>query len=101
MRDRIEYAGQTVKIKNKVGSNLQGEDMSGKEFVIQDWAENVFGCSWINAIGLQMVMEYYIRVLFSRENNGVPLFNDDVVYGKVDGADCLFHVKELELPAAE
>ena len=98
MRDKIDYVGQTVKIKSNVGSNLRGEDMSGKDFTIQDWAENIFGGSWVNSIGLQMVMEYYIRILFSRENNGVPLFGEDVVCGTVGEEECLFHIKELELP---
>lgn len=97
MRDKFERAGQTVKVKQGVGRDLQCGDMSGAEFVIEDWCENVLGCSWMNANGNPAALEYAMRSGLNGKNNAVPTFSDDVLYGKIGGLGHLFHINELEL----
>ena len=97
MREKFKYAGKTVKIKNGVGNGLQVDDMSGMDFAIEDWCENVLGCSWMFANGNPAALEYAVRSSKYGSNNNVPAFSDDVVYGKVGILGHLFHVNELEL----
>lgn len=97
MRKKFERAGETVKIKSGTGKSMSGEDMSGEFFVIEDWCENVLGCSWMDANGNPAAMEYAVRSAFNGSNNHVPMFSDDVLYGKVRSLGHLFHINELEL----
>ena len=97
MREKFKYAGKTVKIKNGVGKGMQVGDMSGMDFTIEDWCENVIGCSWMNANGNPAALEYAMRTGFFGSNNDVPTFSNDVVYGKVGMLGHLFHINELEL----
>lgn len=99
MRKRVpfEHAGKKVKVKEGVGKGLQVDDMSGMDFVIEDWCENVLGCSWMNANGNPAAMEYAIRIAENGQNNDVPIFSNDVVYGKIGGFGHLFHINELNL----
>ena len=100
MRDKFIHAGKTVKAKNGVGINSFGQDMSGAEFVIEDWCENVLGRSWMVADGNPAALEYAMRTGLNRDENRpyVPTFSDDVVYGKVGSFGHLFHINEPELP---
>lgn len=93
-----KYAGKIVKTKSDVGVSSFDEDLSNKEFRIEDWAENVFGCSWLDANGNPAALEYALRIGFYGENNNVNLFSEDVLYGKVGYFGHLFHVNKLELP---
>lgn len=61
MREKFKYAGETVKIKNGVGKGFQVGDMSGMDFTIEDYCENVIGCSWMNANGNPAALEYAMR----------------------------------------
>lgn len=97
MRDRYEYAGATAKLKSGVGCDMVGNDMSGKPFVIEDWFENVVGCSWMAANGNPTALIYAMRTAKNGANNGVYPFSNDVVYGKVDGMGFAFHVNEFEV----
>lgn len=98
MRGKYKYRGETVRVKNKVGLSSFGEDLSNKEFRIEDWAENVLGCSWLDAQGNPAALEYALRIGFFGKNNNVAPFSNDVLYGKVGCFGHLFHVNELELP---
>lgn len=98
MREKCKYAGKMVKIKNGVGKGFQVGDMSGMDFTIEDWCENVLGCSWMNANGNPAALEYAVRSALNGFNNDVSTFSNDVVYGKVGILGHLFHVNELELP---
>lgn len=69
MREKFKHAGETVKIKNGVGKGLQVGDMSGMDFTIEDWCENVLGCSWMNANGNPAALEYAMRTGFFGSNN--------------------------------
>lgn len=97
MRDIFEHAGKTVRVKSGVGINTLGQDMSGQEFVVEDWCENVLGISWMNANGNPAALEYAMRSGFNGSNNDVPTFSNDVVYGKIGGFGHLFHINELGL----
>lgn len=92
MREKSKYAGCTVKIKENAGDGL-----SGREFVVEDWCENVLGCSWMDANGNPTALEYAVRLVIFGKNNNVPMFSNDVLYGKVAGMGYLLHVNELEL----
>ena len=97
MREKSVYAGKTVKIKNGVGVGLAVGDMSGQDFVVEDWCENLWGRSWMGMDGNPTALEYAIRTGFNGQNNNVPVFSDDVLYGKVGAFAHLFHINELEL----
>lgn len=97
MRARFEKAGEIVKIKSGVGVSTTGQDMSGLDFVIEDWWENIAGCSWLFANGNPAAIEYAIRNACYGDNNNVPLLSGDVLYGKVGPFGHLFHINELEL----
>lgn len=97
MREQFAKSGETVKVKSGVGRGLQVGDMSGMDFVIEDWCENVLGCSWMYANGNPAALEYAARTGINGKNNNVPTFSDDVLYGKVGMLGHLFHVNELEL----
>lgn len=96
MREKSVYAGKTVKIKNGVGKGLMVPDMSGMDFVVEDWAENLLGCPWWAANGNPAAMEYAVRTGVNGRNNNVP-DDDEVLGGKVGIYSHLFHVNELEL----
>ncbi len=97
MREKFKYAGQTVKTKQGVGISSFGQDMSGQDFIVEDWWENVTGCSWMNADGNLAALEYAIRSAKYGDNNNVPLLGNDVVYGKIGPFGHIFHVSELEI----
>lgn len=97
MRDRYEYAGATAKLKDGVGYDTIGNDLSGEVFFVEDWFENVAGCSWMAANGNPTALIYAMRIAKNGANNGVYPFSNDVVYGKVDGLGFAFHVNEFEV----
>ena len=96
MRTKSEYAGCKVKIKENVGHGMTG-DLSGQEFAVEDWCENVLGCSWMYANGNPAALEYAVRSATFGKNNNVPMFSNDVMYGTVGMFGHLIHVNELEL----
>lgn len=100
MRDKCLLAGKTVKTKSGVGHGMQRYDLSGMDFVVEDWCENVLGYSWMNANGNPAALEYAMRTGIFGKNNNVPISND-VVYGKINGLGHLFHVNELEIKAGD
>lgn len=51
----------------------------------------------MNATGNSADLEYAIRHAKYGDNNGVPLFGNDVVYGKIGPFAHIFHVNELEI----
>lgn len=97
MREPFKRAGDTIKVKSGVGKGLQCGDMSGADFVIEDWCENVLSGSWMYANGNPAALEYAMRTASNGNNNHVPTFSDDVLYGKIGMFGHLFHVNELEL----
>lgn len=96
-RKDFEYKGKNVKVKQGVGKSSFGEDMSGEDFEIEDWWENISGVSWMDSNGNPAALEYAIRSAVYGKNNNVPAFSNDVVYGKINGFGHIFHINELEL----
>lgn len=91
-RKRSPYAGCEVKTRPDVGkSPFTGEDLGDQVFLVEDWWENVYGCSWMVADGNPAAMFYAVR---SVTRGSVP-FDNEVLYGKIDGMGFLFHVSEL------
>jgi hypothetical protein len=72
-------AGKTVILKN------------GQRFVVEDWWQNISGKSWQDCDGNVLCLHYAIRA----GSAGITL-DDEVIYGKIDGEDCLVHSSELE-----
>lgn len=67
---------------------------TGDLFVVEDWADRVFGRSWGVMDGNPTAMKYAIRSGLS----DLPT-DDEVLYGKVAGFAHLIHVSEIEVPA--
>ena len=83
MREKSVYAGKIVKIKNGVGRGLMVPDMSGMDFMIEDWCDNLLGCQWWQANGNPAAIEYAIRTGINGRNNNVP--DDNEVLGGQSG----------------
>ncbi|MEV4271970.1 hypothetical protein [Micromonospora aurantiaca (nom. illeg.)] len=90
IRERSPLAGQTVTIRADVPR------LGGKQYVVEDWWQNVTGGSWMDAEGNPAALIYAMRSGLT----GIPTDNE-VLYGKVDGLGQLVHVSELAAePAA-
>lgn len=77
--------GKTVRIKNGVGFGLVADDLSLKEFVIEDYAHKMFG-NQQNAL----TVEYEKRT-------GHKANDKNILCGKVGELRHLFHLSELEV----
>ncbi len=65
---------------------------TGQAYVVEDWFDRVFGQSWtLTNVGNYAVGQYALR---QARDDTLP-FDDDVVYGKVDGLGVVAHVTEL------
>lgn len=73
-------AGKTVKLKANIGIGLHGEELGGSAFVVEDWADNVLGCSVWMAGGNPAALEYAMRAGLG--NSSIP-FDCKAVYGKI------------------
>lgn len=82
MREKSKYAGQVLKVKE-----------TGEDFIVEDWCENVLGCSWMYANGNPTAMMYGVKAGCT----GLPIDNQ-VLYGKIGGMGALFHESELDVP---
>lgn len=78
-QDEFIWAGQTVTLR------------SGAEFRAEDWADRVFGRSWMMMNGNPCALKYAVRA--GCEN--LPIDNE-VVYGKVGAFAELVHVSEID-----
>jgi hypothetical protein len=63
-----------------------------QEFVVEDWWDHLTGGSWGDADGNPACLKYAMRTGFS---DGIPAFDNEVVYGHVDGLGHLLHESEL------
>lgn len=95
MRETHPMAGRTVRLREGIGLFfLNGEVAGGKDFIVEDWVQNVFGCSVWEANGNPAAMEYAMRT--GTNGNNTPMDNE-VVYGKVAGLGHIVHNSELEV----
>ena len=86
MKERHTMAGKTVILKCKPDP----DGLNGKEFVVEDYWENITGESWMKCNGNPACMKYAMRAALA----GLPTDNN-VVYGKVGCFGHLVHVSEL------
>lgn len=94
IRERSPYAGASVKVRGEsIKDPMSGVLLSGKDFVIEDWWENVYGESWMFSNGNPAALSYAFRIGMQHG----PIDND-VLYGKIDGIGYLLHISELSLP---
>lgn len=91
MRDQHPLSGKTVRLNDTASDHTQNAVVPGALYRIEDWLINVSGGrSWRDTVGNWAVRHYGARV----ERNGLP-FDDEVVYGKIDGLGHAVHVSEL------
>jgi hypothetical protein len=81
-------AGQTVTLSAKA-QDARGRVIPGAEFRIEDWADRVFGKSWMDMNGHPASLVYAIR------SAGYTPIDDEVVYGKINHIGDVVHVTEL------
>lgn len=87
-RARHPLAGQTVRLKEGIMPFMVG-DAAGAEFVVEDWACNVFGCSVWDMNGNPAALEYAIRI------SSTHPIDDNAVYGKVGIFAHIVHDTEI------
>lgn len=92
MRDAHPLAGKTVKLADHAGPCFMGDRLDGAEFTVEDWAENVLGCSVWAAYGNPAALEYAIRIVCSGKNT---LIDNNAVYGKVGIFARIVHDSEI------
>jgi hypothetical protein len=92
-KEKSEYAGQTLKIKEGV-EHPQIENVDQLEFRVEDWWDRVSGKSWMISEGNPACIVYAMRTGMSKLQ--IPT-DDEVLYGKIGPFGHLFHIKELEL----
>jgi hypothetical protein len=85
IRERSPLAGQTVTIRADVA------EIGGQEYRVEDWWQNVYGGSWMDANGNPAALNYALRAGFA----GLPTDNE-VLYGKVGPFGHLVHISEIE-----
>lgn len=87
-RARHPLAGQTVRLKEGIMPFMVG-DAAGAEFVVEDWACNVFGQSVWDMDGNPAALEYAIRI------SSTHPMDDNAVYGKVGMFAHIVHDTEI------
>lgn len=79
-------AGKTVRIKCDLQTNPVVK--AGSLYRVEDWVDRVAGMPWGECIGNPAAIIYAVRSI------DLP-FDDEVLYGKVDGLGHLVHVTEI------
>lgn len=92
MREMHPLAGKTVRLKEGIGKFVQGYDAGGMEFHVEDWADNVLGCSVWLADGNPAALEYALRT--GTNGKRIPI-DDNAVYGKVGRFGHIVHDSEI------
>jgi hypothetical protein len=83
-------AGRKVVLNSNVAKDVvQGLVKPGEVYRIEDWADRVYGRSWMDAEGNFAALHYAMR-----SAQGLPL-DDEVVYGHIGALGHIVHVSEL------
>ncbi len=92
-----DLKGKTVKIKDQAGLEINGQNLAGEDFIIEDLWKNMTGSSWKTQVpGNPACM------LYSYRSNDLDLPDDDmVIYGKVGGFGHLLHITELNIEGGD
>lgn len=89
-KESHSLAGQRVVLNSNVAKDItQGLVRPGEVFRVEDWADRVYGHSWMDARGNFAAIHYAVRFA-----QGLPL-DDEVVYGKIGNFGHIVHVSEL------
>lgn len=88
--ERIDYAGQTVTIKDGFTDPFNGRIEAGTEYEVEGYWDDLTNGSWMNAVGNPACMNYAVRGAAL----GLPLDNE-VLYGKIGAFGFLVHVSEI------
>jgi hypothetical protein len=87
--ERHPLASQVV-VLNARAEDHTGRVIPGEEFEIEDWADRLWGKSWMEMTGDEAARHYAIRSAHGR----MPIDNE-VVYGHIEGECALVHASEL------
>jgi hypothetical protein len=79
-------AGQTVTL-----ASFEGRQ--NVEYTVEDWADRVWGDSWGVQKGNPTALKYAARSAFALPHVGS--FDEEVLYGKINGFANLIHQSEL------
>lgn len=87
-KEKSKYAGKTVLLKK------QANELGGKAILIEDWVDRIGSNpkSWKDTDNYPC-LNYHIRATNSKEIE-IP-FDDEVLYGKIDGLGYVVHVNEI------
>lgn len=88
--EKHPLAGKTVRLNDKARDGIQGQVETGAHYRIEDYWDRVNGKSWMFSDGNIAATHYALRSI----STAIPL-DDEVVYGKINGAGHLVHVSEL------
>lgn len=80
-----------VVVLNARADDHAGCVVPGEKFEIEDWADRLWGQSWMEMNGNRCALLYAIRSAYGR----MPIDNE-VVYGKIGNTGHLVHQSELE-----
>lgn len=90
-------AGQIITLNiTERASDPNSQIVTGAQFIIEDWADRVFGQSWGDMGGNPTAIKYAMRSGFGHiDPTGEQL--DEVVYGKIiaTGLSNLIHTTEI------
>ncbi len=88
--ERKNYSNGNFTIK-KSATHIQNPKFGGSEIHIEGYWDEVHGTSWKECTGNPAAIIYALRVGMS----SLP-YDDNVLYGKINGLGYLVHVNELE-----
>lgn len=90
--ERSKLAGTTVTLRVDIDDPFVGRIPMGSEYRVEDYWVNVAGQSWKDMVGNPATYNYSKRM---KEAN-LP-FDDNVLYGKIQGLGFLIHESELTI----
>lgn len=78
-------------------------EFAGQQCRIEDWWDRIAGSSWFTSCGNSAAINYGLRAVtdFSTgKSKEVPPFDNEVIWGRIDGQWHIIHISEFELAGA-
>lgn len=91
MEKRIDYKWKKMRVKETACPEPNGIKLASRIIEIEDYWHIITGKSWMDSEGNPAALMYAIRFGIDK----LP-YDDNVVYGKIDGLGHLIHISELE-----
>lgn len=89
-------AGQTIRVSFAKAPHAHLPDPAGEyDFVVEDYWDRLTGKSWMFSDGNPAALVYAMRTGMAPDPTAIPLFDDEVLYGKIGNLGHLVHVCEL------